>query len=241
VLVDIKILGVRNPRWENATSIYCEVIAAHWNGWLPFSASLNDPEPHGRQLYEDLVSGVHGPIATALAVETPERLEDDAGGGLAKFWPDADEFLREANAENARGTSRGMCLVWTAMVEIALREKLPAYLAERGKKFSDFRKPDGKKYGTGFYDVIEVAEACELINADTARHLHILRDVRNVCAHQWRLDFSNPEVAKLLPKFEVLRDELFPSLIISHDFEFLIRMLVTSTSAKIVGELLYSS
>jgi hypothetical protein len=232
--VDIEVLAVRNPRWQNETDIYCEIKTTHWNGWLPFSASPHDVAPHGRELFLELVTGKHGTIAPRNTDEPiPETSEQDPSTSVV-FWPDINEFIQEANSESARGTSRGICLVWATMVEAALRQELASYHIRHGRKWNDFHMPGGKNYGYSFCDVIEVAAASTMLDATTQRHLHHIRNVRNVCAHQWRLDFSNPEVADLMQTFEALRDDLFPDLIINQDLAYLMKMVLAPAAAMVL-------
>ena len=44
-------------------SIACEVTFTHLLNPVPFVAMDNDPEPHGRQLFADLVAGKFGAIS----------------------------------------------------------------------------------------------------------------------------------------------------------------------------------
>lgn len=56
---------VTNPKWANAdhTMINMDVFFFPLNETVPFTASPNDPEPHGRELFERAVAGEFGPIA----------------------------------------------------------------------------------------------------------------------------------------------------------------------------------
>lgn len=59
------IIKLENPIYmaEDLSSIDCTITFDTFGVPLPFTASLHDPEPHGIQIYEDLVSGKYGPIA----------------------------------------------------------------------------------------------------------------------------------------------------------------------------------
>ena len=54
-----------NPTYSNAegTGIICEVQFNEIPGTHPFHATSFDPEPHGVQIYNDLVAGKYGAIA----------------------------------------------------------------------------------------------------------------------------------------------------------------------------------
>jgi hypothetical protein len=44
-------MNIRNPRFNQYGTIDCEVEHPVF-GWMPFTASPNDPEEHGRAIYE---------------------------------------------------------------------------------------------------------------------------------------------------------------------------------------------
>jgi len=56
---------VTDPIYANeaGTAINCMVKFEEFPTALPFTASPNDPEEYGRQLYANLVAGVYGPVA----------------------------------------------------------------------------------------------------------------------------------------------------------------------------------
>jgi hypothetical protein len=58
--------SLSNPRWANAeqTAIDCEITTSQFGDEvLPFTASANDCEAHGRAIFADIVAGQYGPIA----------------------------------------------------------------------------------------------------------------------------------------------------------------------------------
>jgi hypothetical protein len=58
--------SVTNPIWANEehTLIDCEITTSQFGDEiLPFTASLNDVELHGKVIFNDLISGKYGPIA----------------------------------------------------------------------------------------------------------------------------------------------------------------------------------
>jgi len=58
--------SLSNPRWANAdkTLIDCEITTSQFGDEvLPFTASQDDFEAHGRSIFADLVAGVYGEIA----------------------------------------------------------------------------------------------------------------------------------------------------------------------------------
>ena len=81
--MSITLVGARNPKWHtprkangdafvqedgsNLRVINCEAQWSHLGDntqeWHPFTASPNDTEKHGRDLYAALINGDHGEIA----------------------------------------------------------------------------------------------------------------------------------------------------------------------------------
>jgi len=62
--------SVSNPRWSNAehTTIDCEITTSQFGAEiLPFTASQNDVEAHGRAIFADIVAGKYGPVAEYVA------------------------------------------------------------------------------------------------------------------------------------------------------------------------------
>lgn len=62
------------PVWVNAehTAINCNITTSQFGDEvLPFTASQNDVEAHGRAIFADLAAGVYGPIAEYVAPPEP--------------------------------------------------------------------------------------------------------------------------------------------------------------------------
>jgi hypothetical protein len=62
--------SVTNPRWANAEQIMidCEITTSQFGDEvMPFTASQNDVEPHGRAIFQRIVAGEFGPIAEYVA------------------------------------------------------------------------------------------------------------------------------------------------------------------------------
>lgn len=61
-----QLTSLKAPRWANAeqTAIDCEITTSQFGDEvLPFTASKDDFEAHGRQIFNDLVEGKYGKIA----------------------------------------------------------------------------------------------------------------------------------------------------------------------------------
>ena len=68
--------SLTNPVWANETHtmIDCQITTSQFGDeLLPFTASQNDVEPHGRAIFSDIVAGAYGLIA--LYVPPPEPVQ----------------------------------------------------------------------------------------------------------------------------------------------------------------------
>lgn len=56
---------VRNLQWtdNSYTDINMEVNFVHLGEWTPFTATANDPEPHGRDLHARAMNGEFGAVS----------------------------------------------------------------------------------------------------------------------------------------------------------------------------------
>ena len=73
--------SLTNPQWANAehTTINCDITTSQFGDEvLPFTASPNDVEAHGRAIFADIVAGTYGPIAEY--VPPPEPVQPVTGG-----------------------------------------------------------------------------------------------------------------------------------------------------------------
>lgn len=80
------ITEVKEPREnENSPASYDCMAKSDVLGWIPFTASADDVEQHGREIYDFIKSGQAGDIAP-LEVAADEANDDggsgDAGGGV---------------------------------------------------------------------------------------------------------------------------------------------------------------
>lgn len=70
----IEIISVKNPRrmvWDEA-AITLDVLFSHMQESMPFTATADDMEEHGRELYFRAIYGEFGPI-TELAAPAPSE------------------------------------------------------------------------------------------------------------------------------------------------------------------------
>ena len=68
----------RNPRWANAAHTAVDLLVNHEAfGEIPFTATPDDPEPHGRAIYASAIAGDFGQIAPYTPrVRTPHEIRD---------------------------------------------------------------------------------------------------------------------------------------------------------------------
>ncbi|WP_298976567.1 hypothetical protein [uncultured Roseobacter sp.] len=164
---------------EVVDSLNCWVKFNHCKHELPFTASPTDSETHGRNLYKRLRDGEFGevhpkgsfPSVASHLMTGPRHI------GLK---PETISFLHqgltEANLENSRGTPRGIVLVWSALLEIALSEVIRS------------RLPDANVAKTLGGKISQVSKSGFLSDADDYEDLIAIRDIRNQAAHS--LGFS---------------------------------------------------
>jgi hypothetical protein len=61
---------VSNPIWANQehTIVNCTLTDKITGQQFEFSASPLDPEPYGRQIYENCINGIYGPISPYVPI-----------------------------------------------------------------------------------------------------------------------------------------------------------------------------
>lgn len=78
--------NIHTLRWVDAAHTMIDLIGTHpVYGEIPFGASPNDGEAHGRDIFARAVAGEFGPIAEYVApVKTPEEIQRDLTAALDK-------------------------------------------------------------------------------------------------------------------------------------------------------------
>ncbi|OHF38092.1 DUF4376 domain-containing protein [Salmonella enterica] len=87
----MKIIAAKDNAYTESGLINCLVHFEGFADFIPFTASPDDPEEHGRQLYADLKAGKYGPV-TPFTV-TPEMIQSakDQKHAEINAWRDAQE------------------------------------------------------------------------------------------------------------------------------------------------------
>lgn len=65
----------RNEFYDIEGTISCEILHPVY-GWIPFTANRNDPEPHGRLIYEHIKSNSRDLAADGTKLDGIEALAD---------------------------------------------------------------------------------------------------------------------------------------------------------------------
>ena len=125
--------SLKNPRWANAdqTIIDCEITTSQFGDEvLPFTASQEDVEAHGRAIFADIVAGAYGDIAQYLPppAPTPEELAAQATAKRNQLLAESD-WTQLPDARAAMGAEKAA--EWDAYRQ-ALRDitDQPGYPAE---------------------------------------------------------------------------------------------------------------
>jgi hypothetical protein len=230
------ILSVREPVWANAqhTAIDCRLRTSAYSEELPFTASPNDVEEHGREIFGRCMIGEFGEIQPYI---TPRYTENhDTSVTLPEWtlaWPEVHDFLREANVENARNSPRAIALVWGTMLETMLNTFIECQLKKQGRQPNILKYNSGKKCGTTFQGRIDGALAEEMIDTELSDHLHAIRSIRNACAHEWHLSYDNPKIGDLVGDFALLNSAYLPIFLLD-DFNSLIKIVFSSACSTII-------
>ncbi|WP_108644610.1 DUF4145 domain-containing protein [Fuscovulum blasticum] len=231
-----QIISVRDPVWSNAenTQIDCVIRTSAYPDELPFTASPNDPETHGREIFSRCVSGEFGEIRP---YSRPLHKENSNTSNMLPQWtlalPQVYGFIREANIENARNSPRAIGLVWGAMIESMLNSFIDNQLSLKGRKTTSLRYRNGNKCGFTFEGRIDGAHSEGMIESDLRDHFHAIRRIRNACAHEWQLSYENPNVKELAADFNILKSAYDPKFQLD-DFESLIKIIFSQSCCQIM-------
>lgn len=233
------ITHVYNPRWNNLekTSLDCMVRNTDFTKDLPYTALDDGTNEEHARIFRDCVAGRYGEIADP----DPSRIKQRTASPSAEFvlpskWPEILEFIREVNIENYNNSPRAIVLIWGSMLQEILKTVILYALKQQERETATFKvgkngcaKPFHK---LTFEELIRGAENEGYIDKAVSSHMTIIRDVRNVCAHQWKLTEENPEVAEACKDLFILREAYFPEYTRS-DWHSLIKLVFTQASCMI--------
>lgn len=224
-MVKVVIESVRNPVWssEDGSTIECLLRSNILVDEISFTASRDDPEPHGREVFERCLAGEFGEIgplqrrtdgAPLASMESAQRNQQIA------------RFLVETNRENARKSYRSVVIVWASLIENLLDQMLEADITRSTTQNGGERKPPST-----FAARIERALERRLIDqaeADRCQHISKLRDE---AAHDWELTLESPGV---LASLSALHAADHAGVLVFHDdLDFLIRLVYSRSCATL--------
>jgi hypothetical protein len=229
-MMNIEVLSVRNPMWADVdhSAINCRVRFGHLIDEVPFTAALNDSEPHGREIYARCLKGEFGeigPLSPQMAVTTPpqavpppkmERLQ---------------QFLCRANDENAKKSAVGIVSAWSSKLDDVLKHVVD----QNARRNSDWIAR-AKNERMTLNERIEKVVALGLVDQYDEKKLHCLRLVRNQAAHRWDFSLESKDVRTSL-SFLYQADHS-RHLVFSEDFDYLIRLVYAPSCAMMVMKLM---
>lgn len=229
-MIKIEITSARNPKWanEDCTAIDCLVRTNTLHQEIPFTASPNDSEVHGRELFARCLAGEFGVIAPMDAAAKQQNL---LATGLPTEYSRLQKFLNEVNLENGRKSFRSVVVLWGSYIDNLLDE----ILETNALRALAAGEPVGKPPAT-FDARIRRAFELGLIEQEDADRCHSIRLIRNAAAHEWELSLATENV---LPSLRALYEADHSQLLVFHeDMEFLLQMVYASSCALLVMKLI---
>ena len=229
-MIETKILSVRNPQWatENGRAINCLVRTNTLIDEVSFTASPDDSEAHGRELFARLLAGEFGPIA-------PREVQSVQDGPscceVPSYYERLERFLLVANQENARKSARSVAVVWASMIDNLLDELLQndaSRLREKGQH-------PGRPPKT-YHARIKRAEERGLIDANAVERCKHIKRIRNAFAHEWQCSL---QTEGMLPSLTALYEADHSRVLIFHeDLDYLIQQVYSGSCARLVLDLM---
>lgn len=223
-------MSARNPKWanEDCTAIDCLVRTNTLHQEIPFTASPNDSEVHGRELFARCLAGEFGVIAPMDAAAKQQYLV------VKDFPPDysrLQKFLDEVNLENVRKSFRSVVVLWGSYLDNLLDE----ILEKNALRALAAGEPVGKPPAT-FDARIKRALELGVIEQEDADRCHSIRRMRNSAAHEWELSLATENI---LPSLRALYEADHSKLLVFHeDLGFLLQSVYASSCAMLVMKLI---
>lgn len=117
---------IRNPIFTAAGSIDCE-LDHPTHGWIPFTASPDDPDEGSRNIYQLLLDGQFGEIAPYVEPEpVPLTVEQVQSLRRAAYAAESDPLKNEADYDALINGTAPDYTAWVAAVaDIKARYPLP--------------------------------------------------------------------------------------------------------------------
>ncbi len=230
--MEITYTSVREPRWADSqsSSILCMVKFNHLKQEVPFIANPNDVQAYGREIFSFCVSEKYGPVGNFEPPPDDQLTTVEGSPVTLVQWPEVEEFLVEANKENASGTTRGQVLVWSSMIEVLVRRVVEGFFADH-QVAKDFLG----NANTTFSYQIDIAFCLGLITKKEHRTCHSVRKIRNLYAHNWSVTL---EVTQLTSSLRSLYQDFHEDYLNwFDDLAFLIRFVFASSCSELASNL----
>ncbi|MCK9917859.1 hypothetical protein MXD81_52845 [Microbacteriaceae bacterium K1510] len=231
-MIKIEILSARNPKWvgEDGRAINCLVKTNTLVEEVPFTASMDDVEPHGRELFARCVAGEFGEIAPV------EPLKFTGSRSTYELDPEhqrLERFLFEVNQENARKSCRGVAIVWASILDNLLDELLELHAARLTTAGGQAGRPPN-----AFDARIRLANQMGLISEVQAEKYQHVRRIRNAAAHEWQFSLQGKGVlGGLRALYQADHSRVF---VFHEDLDYLIRQIYSSSCAMLAMSLMSS-
>lgn len=230
-MVKIEILSVRNPQWanEDRTAIDCLVRTNTLQHEVPFTASIKDPEVHGREIFLKCLAGDFG-VVEAMSPKHQQQL-------LSQTEPPTDDYYLEsflvvANKENRCGSLRSVVIVWGSLLDNLLDQILEAELSRSALTSGAV----GKKPPQNLATRIKLALELGLIDRKEADRCNHIRKIRNAAAHEWELSISTKGVLESLRA--LYKADHSRMLIFHEELQFLVQQVYSASCAMLVMKLI---
>jgi len=216
-VIQIEFLSVREPRWsrEDRRAIDCFVTTNHMIGEHPFTASMDDCEALGRELYERCVTGEFdeiAPMESGIVEGVPVNIE------MPPEYKILDKFFIEVNQENGRKSFRSVVIVWGSILDNLLDGLIESDVS-RARASGEKSPAPPRTFGAR----IRLSKERGLIDGADAEKCQHIRRVRNAAAHEWQLSLESKDV---LPSLRALYEADHSQFFRYHeDFGFLVQQI----------------
>jgi hypothetical protein len=226
--MQIQIKSVRNPIWSNnkKTAIDCIIKTNHLKEEVPFTASPNDPETYGKQLFEELITGKYGKIKENTKAHENINIQKTNKQQIDNTTLELIKFIETANRDLTLASPRNLIILWSSKLEYILRQFLITKninFTKQNPTFNDFNKLM-KKYSYFDKNDFECAEN--------------IRKIRNISAHHWDFTLNTKDKDNISLRsyiknlYNLEHSKLFEENF--EDLEYMIKMFFTSSCARLI-------
>jgi len=228
---------VHSPRWQNPehTSIVCMVKFSHIKMEVPFAALPNAFEEYGKEIWHRCMGKEFGDLLPydlnelekysikfeTMKYEEPFKLYSDPFLGIEQFYD-------VVNKENERQSFRSVGIVWASYLEDALNDAVELYQKANGinAKIKDFK------------DKIEKAYKYNIIDSDGQKRSNLIRKIRNVLAHEWKIENDKKMLTYLKEIYELDHSSFW---VFIPDLDYLLQMIYSESCSRQVRNVKYKA